>query len=290
MIGRPWHWAARMTDTASPSQAALRCDLGEALGVRLKAELDRAHALLGWRGGRIHAGVHEARKSLRRARGMLALAASLPGGGAALIDRELRRICDSLSALRDAQALVEVLDRLSVDQPLSDQRPLLRRARRIAAAARAQAAAQALAADPGLIDRRGRLAVLSAGSVALPWRLLTEDHVHGALADSLDAVVAAAARARKTGSDLDWHRWRRRLRRLKQQRTALGGLPVALDATADRLEGRAVALGHAQDFALLGEHCGKRSVFDRADRKALRTLARRGLKQARTAILAESAG
>lgn len=282
-----------MTDVAPPSQdaqAALRCDLGEALGARLKAELDRAHALLGWRGGRIHAGVHEARKSLRRARAMLALTGPLPGGGAALIDRELRRICDSLSALRDAQALVEVLDRLSADQPLSDQRPLLRRARRIAAAARAQAAAQALAADPGLIDRRGRLAVLSAGSVALPWRPLTEDHVREALAESLAAVVAAAARARKTGSDLDWHRWRRRLRRLKQQRTALGGLPIAFDAAPEPIKGRAVALGHAQDFALLGEQCRKRSVFERADRKALRTLVRRGLRQARAAILSESVG
>ncbi len=219
---------------------------------------------------------------------MLALAAQLPGGGAALIDRELRRICDSLSALRDAQALVEVLDRLSTDPQMSDQRPLLRRARRIAAAARAQAAAKALAADPGLIDRRGRLAVLSAGSCALPWRLLTEDHLRETLAESLDAVVAAAARARKTGSDLDWHRWRRRLRRFKQQRTALGGLGVIFDAAPERVERRAVALGHAQDFALLGEHCGKGSVFERADRKALRALARLGLAQARAAILAES--
>ena len=280
-----------MTDTLSATkgeQAAPESELGPALGARLKAELDRARALLGWRGGRIHSGVHEGRKSLRRARAMLAMAAPLPGGGVALIDRELRRICDSLSALRDAQALVEVLDRLSTDPQMSNLAPLLRRARRVAAAARATAASQALAADPGLSDRRGRLAVLSAGSCALPWRELSEDGVRAALTASLDAVAAAATRARKTGIDRDWHRWRRRLRRFKQQRTALGGLAVAFDAAPERIERRAVALGHAQDFALLGEHCGKGSVFDRADRKALRALARLGLAQARAAILAES--
>ena len=37
------------------------------------AELDAALAHLGWRGGRLHEGVHQARKSLRRARAVLAL-------------------------------------------------------------------------------------------------------------------------------------------------------------------------------------------------------------------------
>ncbi|MGJ7904830.1 CHAD domain-containing protein, partial [Lysobacter sp. 1R34A] len=94
------------------------------------AEIDMALDALGWRGNRIHAGVHLARKGLRRVRATVALGGGALGPGAALVDRELRRLNRNLSVLRDAHALVETLDRL-LRLPLeAEVRTLLRRARR----------------------------------------------------------------------------------------------------------------------------------------------------------------
>ena len=98
-------------------------------------QLQRAIACLSWRGSRAHAGVHQARKSMRRARACLALGESALGAGANMIDRELSKICGSLSSLRDAQARVESLDRLLANN-LNDVefgiRPCLTAAKRLA--------------------------------------------------------------------------------------------------------------------------------------------------------------
>jgi hypothetical protein len=61
------------------------------------AELDSALAHLAWRGGRLHAGVHQARKSLRRARAVLALGMPALGPGAELLGREFGRVNRRLS-------------------------------------------------------------------------------------------------------------------------------------------------------------------------------------------------
>ena len=112
-------------------------------GDRLKAyaiaQLQRATACLGWRGSRAHAGVHQARKSLRRIRACLALGESALGAGAGMIDRELSKVCDSLSVLRDAQARVESLERLIDHHAGSEMQTCLKAARRLAMQARADA-------------------------------------------------------------------------------------------------------------------------------------------------------
>jgi hypothetical protein len=68
---------------------------------------------LGWRGARLHAGLHQARKSLRHTRAVLALGASTLGPGGTLIDRQLRYVNHGLSGWRHARAVVETLDRLT---------------------------------------------------------------------------------------------------------------------------------------------------------------------------------
>lgn len=246
---------------------------GQALGVYARHELEAAIARLGWRGGRRHAGIHQARKSVRRARAALALGADTLGPGAALVDRELRRINDGLSALRDAQALVETLDRrLSLDHGAATVR-VLRRARRVAAAARAGAARDALALDPGLTGRQAMLGVLCAAMAALPWDAIPDSRLRGSLADSQSRMELARARALGTGDDEDWHRWRRRARRVSQQRRALrssgleAGGPIDDAAFDKRTTER---LGIAQDLNLLLDHCGRRSLFSKPDRRALR--------------------
>lgn len=152
---------------------------GEALRDYAVAELDSAIAGLRWRGARIHAGVHQARKALRRARATLALGRAALGPGAALVDREIRSVNHGLSALRDAQALVETLQRLIAKQPDAEVLRMLRRASRVAVARRAADARAALADEPALVARQDLLAALRGAMLALPWQRLALPQLWG---------------------------------------------------------------------------------------------------------------
>lgn len=253
-----------------------------ALRAYANKELERAITLLAYRGGRVHEGVHQARKSLRRSRSVLALGAVVLGPGAQLIDSEVRRLNRALSAVRDAQATVEVLDRLLKKSQESADVVVLRRARRMAAMARVESARRELADDPHFEQKRLLLGALRAALLALPWDRLTETRVRDALSEGLARVDAADAQARVTGRDKDWHRWRRRVRRLSQQHRALGDL---LDLPArKRVKTLAEDLGEAQDYALLREHCGRRSIFSEPDRHVLRAMADAGSERVRGRI------
>lgn len=265
---------------------------GDRLRAYASAELAHAIASLGWKGGQLHSGVHQARKSLRRVRATLALGMPTLGPGAVLIDRELQRTNRRLSKLRDAHALVHVLDGLlekTADEPVAR---VLRRARRIAARLREKRARATLDDDPQLRGRRALLATLLAAFPALPWSELTAADVDARFELSRVRGDEAARRACATGRVEDWHRWRRRTRRFSQQHRALGD-PAVLPAGAEHLyKLLATLLGEAQDCVVLHEHCGKQSAFAEADRRVLRGLSERGTRHLRRQIaqvLAESA-
>lgn len=256
-----------------------------ALGIALRdyavAELDAAISRLGWRGGRVHAGVHLARKALRRTRATLSLGEGALGPGAWLIDRELRRLNRGLSSLRDAQALVETLNREIANEDETAARPLLARARRMAAAARAGAARAALRTDPAFAGKRALLTTLRAALSGLPWRDLGEIVVRDALARAAARIAQAQVQARASGSDDDWHRWRRRARRYSQQRralTAAGAMSEHAPAFDKHMTER---LGRLQDLVLLVEHCGRGAPFAKRDRALLREYARPRLERLR---------
>jgi hypothetical protein len=206
------------------------------------------------------------------------------GPGAELIDREVRRVNRRLSKMRDAQALVETLDRLIAKGRPPEALPVLRRARRTAAIARVESARRELARDPNLARKRALLSTLRAALPALPWESLTETRVRDALAQSLVEIDVAGARARATGRDVDWHRWRRRLRRLSQQHRAVGSLIVDIHAARRRVKTLAELLGEGQDYALLHDHCGKRSIFPDPDRQILAALADLGAQRMRARV------
>ena len=255
----------------------------EVLRTYASDQLARAMDCLSWRGARLHKGVHQGRKSLRRTRAVLALAKPALGAGARLIDRELRRINRSLSTLRDAQALVETLDRLAKHNPPDASQGLLRQARRAAVSRRTAQAREALKDDADFAGRRAQLAVLAAGLQTLPWAVIDRD-VEASLRKSAAQAIAASEQAQKSGDNDDWHRWRRRARRLSQQYRALGDVAAALAADRDRDKALAELLGEAQDYALLIDHCGGDSPFDDAIRKDLRKFARKHAKQVRARI------
>ncbi|MBX9400839.1 CHAD domain-containing protein [Lysobacter sp. BMK333-48F3] len=266
-------------------------EAGRPPGRRLRAfasrELEAAIDALGWRGNRLHRGVHLARKGLRRVRATLALGGAALGPGAAWIDRGLRDANRDLSALRDAQALVETLERLLRAPGDDAHRALLRRAQRRAASARAAAARRVRAEDPDLAARRSLLRVLRAALRALPWETLAREQWRESVALSLHRVERARQRARR-GGDEDWHEWRRRARRLSQQQRALQASGLGEDAPAfDRH--RTERLGEAQDLNLLLDHCGKGSPFAKPDRLALRAFARSELARSRGGIDPDSA-
>ncbi|WP_348060554.1 CHAD domain-containing protein [Dokdonella sp.] len=248
----------------------------ESIGLHLRdyacAELGSSIAHLSWRGGRLHEGVHLARKSLRRTRATIELGGCALGSGASLIDRELRRANRSLSKLRDAHATLHALDQL-VSRNAGDEHALqaLRRIRTTAARVRAACLRSVLAGDPRLQDRLGVLAILRAALPALAWAAVDPALVEAAIGRTRLAADDAGAKACQSGRDDDWHAWRRRARRLSQQQRARGD--VIAKSAGKREKRLAILLGEAQDYAMLRERAGRKSPFARDDRDLLRSLA-----------------
>lgn len=267
---------------SSQSAKEMPPDFGESLRTYALAELRRARQCLSWRQSWLHRGVHQGRKSLRRVRSTLALAIAALGRSGELVDAELRRITRSMSDLRDGQALVEAIDRLAATERAADQAgpdpgrraDLLRRARNAAIRRRAELGRHAHAACDRTADDATVMRMLFAGLKSLPWSAVREVDVLHALAGSERRVASAGRRAIDSdGDDEDWHRWRRRARRLSQQHRALDKSPLAARVAGDAGKKLAVRLGEVQDFSLLADHCGGHSPFAEDDRRLLRELA-----------------
>lgn len=269
--------------------ADIRADrLDGALRDYAATELRKAIACLAWHGPRLHEGVHQARKSLRRTRSVLALGSPMLGPGAVLIDREGRSINRRLSTLRDAQALVSTLDHLIGREEAAEPLLVLRRVRRIAARARAEHARIARAGEPDLAGARALLMTLLAALLSLPWQTLTEAGVRLALQYSVDRAEQAGRRAQTSSRASDWHRWRRRARRVSQQYRALGDFVEHAGGVKKQSKVLAVRLGEAQDYALLREYSRRGSIFAEPDRKVLRALGASGMQHLRERIAASA--
>lgn len=225
--------------------------IGPALGALAASEIDRACVCFGWRGGRLHAGVHQGRKAVRRARAILALGSPALGAGAGWVDECLRDACRGQSGLRDAHALVGILSTLGERAP-SGVAPVFPRLVRCARQLRAEAAREA-----DLRPARERLGAARGALAALPWERVDTVCVVAAAGTSQDRARELGRRARKRGRDVDWHAWRRAIRRCSQQARALRTLGVE-DAwpVLTGIEA-AAALGGLQDLSLLLDHLGR---------------------------------
>jgi CHAD domain-containing protein len=279
---------APRTTAAKPAPAARPDAPALPLGLRLKAfalsELCEAQALLAKPGEQRHEGVHQARKCLRRTRAALDLGRKALGGEGRRLYEDLGQLCRGLSPLRDAQALIEGLRRLSVGEPgaFATALPeLVDRARQ----RRDDRLARALVRDPDFQRRRDRLQAMAARLELLDWVEVQPGAVAKAVARSEERLAEARRRAaRDPGDDTRWHVMRRRLRRLRQQDHLLAALQPELrpddKATADE----ATALGEAQDNALLLRHCRSRSPFPSTLRNLLRVEARAQLHRGRSPL------
>ena len=254
--------------------------LGTRLGQFAHAQLLAAEAHLASEGEARHKGVHEARKCLRRTRAILALGGRALGSSTKRLDSEIGRLCRGLSPLRDAQALVEAIGRLDVKE--LEAPALLARAVKSALESRDNSLTTALARDVDFAARRERLQRAAARLATLDWSTITRADVQHAFARSKRRMKKAARQAKRCQlNDEAWHRFRRRLRRLRQQNNVLAEIEPQLAHGVDAWKEQAIALGQSQDDALLLARCGKRSPFSVTLRAQLRVLAKRKLDQTR---------
>lgn len=267
--------------TASSVRSAPVARLGLELKAVANGQLRQAEAFLACDGESLHAGIHQARKSIRRVRATLALGLGSIDPRAKRLDDDLGRLCRGLSRLRDAQALLEALSRLESNSP-EEVRALLPAAESRARLRRDQMLEAELLRDPQLASRRSRLLAYSRRLERLDWQPLDEDRVSAAIERSERRAEKAGQRSfRHPDRDADWHVYRRRLRRLRQQDTLLAELRPELRPAIQGLEERAILLGEAQDDALLIRDCGRNSPFPPRPRALLRALARARLKNSR---------
>lgn len=262
-----------------PSDSAV--PVGQALLVYAQAQLQKAQNQLARRGNARHAGIHEARKCIRRAKAALAIGRSVFGARGKRLNAELGRICRGLSPLRDAQALIEVLQRLraSAAGPLQDIMPM---AESVARQRRDPMLAKALAGDPQFKRRRQRLQRLSEKLQGLDWDAVGEKDVAAAIKRSRRQLQKAGKEvAQRPLDDEAWHVCRRRLRRLRQQTNLLSGMGLGNGVLDSAFKAQTDALGAAQDDALLIRQCGSGSPFKPEHRRLLRRSARQRLFNAR---------
>jgi CHAD domain-containing protein len=189
-----------------------------------------------------HAGAHEARKRLREARSCLALGRVSLGTERDRLEEPLRNAAHRLAPVRDADALVELIDELG-DDPIDGLQPSHLRALHAAALAHRALLRAGLAVE---LDNAGREVaaareLLSELSPTGGWKRLLSGH-----ARELRRACAAWRRAERTRDDDDLHSWRKRLKVARHQ------VEILSPALEPVLEGWADAYHKASD--LLGRH------------------------------------
>jgi CHAD domain-containing protein len=243
---------------------------GSLLSAFVAAELKRARRMLARSGPSLHVGIHQGRKSLRRARAALALGGPALQPPAVAQDRAIRTLCRSLSRERDAHAVIDTLKTLA-DRPGDLPARDLKRTAGLLRDRRDAILDTRLTRDPDFARLRAKLARIGERCARLPWERVEASHVHDALARSLRRCAKAERRALR---DLlrdpgPLHRWRRRLRRLRQQISALEKV-TGLDwreyaAKPDPAD----ALSEAQDLSVLAAILRRLKGLDRDTRRRL---------------------
>jgi CHAD domain len=270
---------SRSIPDASTTPAPGNLPLGMRLLVFAGEQLQQAQTDLARKGEALHDGIHQARKCIRRARATLALGARVFGPYAKTLDNELGRLCRGLSHLRDAQALVEVLQRLDAQVP-EPIRAILPAAERLARQRRDDILERARVRDPAFMARRMRLQAAQQRLARLDWRAVGEAEVAHAIKRSQRRADKAAKQIKKhSDNDEAWHVYRRRLR---QQDSLLADLLPAMRLSKKRARDLTDILGESQDDALLLRHCDRRSPFPSDQRKQLRAIARERLRRTRS--------
>jgi hypothetical protein len=164
----------------------------------------------------IHVSIHGARKAIRRLRALLFLVEDRLEDVAA-VDRRLKRLGGSLSALRDAHVMVVTAEGLAARGKAKQWAAAIKRLVR----RRDGLIQRALARDVNF-RRRRRVVERAARQLAdMPWHELEATDLRQALERSCHRVAKAEARAKADPLPANLHRWRRRVRKLRMQMEGL---------------------------------------------------------------------
>ncbi len=214
-----------MKSTKGAARGIARSDAvpGPALRDACLAEIDRAETTLASAGRHPHRAVHHARKAIRRARAALALG-GFDDAEAGATDKALRRLARALSRLRDAAVAVETYDRTVKHAALRAEAASLRPLRTQLIARRDETLSAYRRRDPAFEPLRANLLAVRDKVCRLSWDNVDLDAVAHALSKTSRRAEKAAAKARGRFEETVRHRWRRRLRRLNDQRVLIGNL------------------------------------------------------------------
>ena len=226
------------------------------------------------------AGVHEARKSLRRLRSLLALARSALGKEVVdPVDSELRALTKSLSALRDGQVVLDTAQHMARDARAADEAASWDALLPLLSQQQEHRLADALHDDPGFMRRQAQAHRQAERLQQLPWHRLHGGDLRNALARSVRRQERSQAVALASGRVDDLHVWRRRSRRLRMQLAAFRKLHLRLQMNGHALAiaPRHIAelvdqLGVLQDLALLQQAL---AMLERAQARAAPVAKRR---------------
>ncbi|MEI9976917.1 MAG: CHAD domain-containing protein [Ignavibacteriota bacterium] len=198
--------------------------------------------------------VHEVRKSIKKMRALLRLVRPQLGDFFADENVRLRDTGHRLSQLRDAGALIGVVDNLR-------KRPQAKTAGKALSAVRRRLNRQKLHIEEDVETRRLKPELTDAlrqtqQSIRY-WPLETDGFP--AIAEGLERTFRdgreAMARARKTGRREDFHEWRKRVKdhwyQVRLLQKVWGDVMVAYESSLKELEN---ALGEDLNLAILSEH------------------------------------
>lgn len=239
----------------------------------------------------LHAGVHRARKAIRRLRSILALIDGRLEATAG-IDRGLNRLGDGLSELRDAHVLVELAESFA-REARQQWAPMVGHLTR----RRDRCAERVLADDPGFARRRAEVRRLAADLDALDWQRLGDKHLAAGWKRGHKRVARAGRRARREPTPDHLHRLRRRMRRLRMQWDALRVVAPDVAGSGARAMARKDIkalresidrLGRLQDLRVLGD--AVRDAADVPGRDALLRQLREALEAERARVLERTVG
>jgi CHAD domain-containing protein len=205
-----------------------------------------------------HRAVHEARKAIRRLRCLLALIRNSIGDDTSKIEAALKSQSKRLSALRDAQVVAVLAEKLASND---DNGEWTAAARELAERRDALLATE-LAQDPGFADRIAAIHDLATVLEQLHWRRITPNALQRAIKKSRRRVIRAERATKQMISNASLHRWRRCVRRLRLQLVAIAALNRAVGAKVCRVRAHrgesvkalthlAEQLGRRQDIQVL---------------------------------------
>ncbi|MGN6583125.1 MAG: CHAD domain-containing protein [Rhizobiaceae bacterium] len=226
---------------------------------------------------------HEARKRFKRLRGLLRLIDDAAQDFRTQEEHRIKEIADSLSAIRDATAIVEAIDRFArdVEEPKSIERLLRLRRGLLARRDRIMSKQGSLGAKIGEAIDGLHLAEKAFEGLSLPS---VPDEAAALLAKSVEKTVrrarTALRKASRKGRDEDFHELRKSVKYHEMHLQLLDDAwPMVLKERWKKTEKLGDRLGDLHDIPMLAETIEKEKIGDKADRKFVSKMMRKSHKK-----------